>query len=581
VTRESIPRFDLYGELEVSRLASVAAIEAAYRALVKRHHPDVAPADGDARIKRLNLAREWLRDPERRRRYDEARGPRLPDGSASIATQHRPRTSRATATGLGAAAAPTGDGRTSTSTTFGVHSAAVRQFLSDLRAIDRPRAQQIWDGRAVAHAKGYTAARRRALAASRAGHHGEWQFAREAASVIARGKLGESTLTSQVVDVIADIAGAITIHDLISRADFEVLMLPWTWRGKPAAGGVAASVVPVARPRATEPKARPAKPPPAGLPPTEAAPKVGSAPTPAPVTPPPAAAPQTEPVPKTEPEPTPAPAATSASVAPRDAVLAATSAPRDAVLAAGSARPVPRASISDLGVSPWQLDKAEEAAATEPPPPSGIARILPSGLAGKPAPVRSWAPVAAVVVAVVALGALLSAINSRSQELAVSGVTDAPTATAVSVGAASALPSTNDPIASPSDPLGASAAPSVPGVTAPTSGPNASSRPGATTTPRSTPRPSPGPSPSLPPGPTPTPPPPLATPTPTPPACIVPNLFDVNTTIAPLTWSSAGFTGPMTFSPSVPPHYRIKWQSLGAGLSVDCTSGITVQDATP
>jgi len=45
VTRDSIPRDDLYGELEVSRQASVAAIEAAYRRLVKQHHPDVARSD--------------------------------------------------------------------------------------------------------------------------------------------------------------------------------------------------------------------------------------------------------------------------------------------------------------------------------------------------------------------------------------------------------------------------------------------------------------------------------------------------------------------------------------------------------
>ena len=60
MTRETLPRFDLYGELEVSRLASVATIEAAYRSLVKRHHPDVAHSMDEDRMVRLNLAREWL-----------------------------------------------------------------------------------------------------------------------------------------------------------------------------------------------------------------------------------------------------------------------------------------------------------------------------------------------------------------------------------------------------------------------------------------------------------------------------------------------------------------------------------------
>ena len=75
VTRERIPSFDLYAELEVSRLASTIVIEAAYRSLVKHHHPDVVASDGDERIKRLNTAREWLVDPARRKRYDRATSP--------------------------------------------------------------------------------------------------------------------------------------------------------------------------------------------------------------------------------------------------------------------------------------------------------------------------------------------------------------------------------------------------------------------------------------------------------------------------------------------------------------------------
>lgn len=58
--------------LGVERGASAAAIKAAYRALVKRHHPD---AGGDAeRILALNAAWEVLRDRERRRLYDAGLG---------------------------------------------------------------------------------------------------------------------------------------------------------------------------------------------------------------------------------------------------------------------------------------------------------------------------------------------------------------------------------------------------------------------------------------------------------------------------------------------------------------------------
>ena len=240
VTRGTVPRFDLYEELEVSRLASVEVIEAAYRSLVKRHHPDVARPDDLQRIKRLNLAREWLRDPERRLRYNEATDPETAAASSGMRptgnthaspSATSPRPASRSAPGAWGEREPASTGRTSTSTSFGANTPEVRQFLSDLRGLDRPRARQVWDGRAVAHSRGYSAARRRALAASQEGRHAAWLFAREAASVIARGKLGDSTLTAQVLDVVADIAGVLTIRDLIPRADFELLLLPWTWRG--------------------------------------------------------------------------------------------------------------------------------------------------------------------------------------------------------------------------------------------------------------------------------------------------------------------------------------------------------------
>ena len=59
---------DPYTVLEVSSHASAAEIKAAYRRLVKQHHPD---ADGDdQQMLALNAAWEVLGDQERRRNFD-------------------------------------------------------------------------------------------------------------------------------------------------------------------------------------------------------------------------------------------------------------------------------------------------------------------------------------------------------------------------------------------------------------------------------------------------------------------------------------------------------------------------------
>src|SRR3954466_7183426 len=72
--RPTLPADDLYARLEVGVDASAEVIELAWRSLLRRHHPDVAGPDGLERAKRINVAHDWLSDPELRTRYDHERG---------------------------------------------------------------------------------------------------------------------------------------------------------------------------------------------------------------------------------------------------------------------------------------------------------------------------------------------------------------------------------------------------------------------------------------------------------------------------------------------------------------------------
>src|SRR6476620_735052 len=74
--RPMLPPDDLYARLELPVDASFEAVEIAWRALLKQHHPDVAGPKADELAKRINVAHDWLSDPDLRARYDRERHPR-------------------------------------------------------------------------------------------------------------------------------------------------------------------------------------------------------------------------------------------------------------------------------------------------------------------------------------------------------------------------------------------------------------------------------------------------------------------------------------------------------------------------
>lgn len=67
---------DAYGVLGVAPDATSQELKAAHRALVRRHHPDLAPPDARAEATRLvqdiNVAYGLVRDPQRRAQYDQS-----------------------------------------------------------------------------------------------------------------------------------------------------------------------------------------------------------------------------------------------------------------------------------------------------------------------------------------------------------------------------------------------------------------------------------------------------------------------------------------------------------------------------
>ena len=568
MTRETLPRFDLYGELEVSPFASVGTIESAYRSLVKQHHPDVAAGD-ESRIKRLNLAREWLTDPVRRQSYDSQtdRGRQIPPIVRSTTTRSTSRKGRA---GSGSRSDPS-----TPEPSFGIHAAEVRQFLAELRSLDRARAQRVWNGRAVAHAKGYTQALRGAASAARIEREAEWQFAREAAGVIARGKLGDSTLTEQVAEVLSDVAGVIAIQDLLSPGELSVLMLPWTWRGT-----IRLPATPTTPPSTTL-SGPPRKPAPA---PVAAATPMPSSPVPPPPAAPPAdrlpaAPPANRPVVAQPLQPLPRPAATAAPPAPFSAAVPTTSPPPywPSTAPEPRARPPLDPSITARLAAARAASAASPAtgpaAATATMPPRPLVRVpaanrpttiirpRPSLVASRP--LVSFPTLLVVASIVLLLGAAVLLLGSR-QNQQVAADTDAPSGTARGIVFDGLVPATVDPETA----AGQTGQPAASPAGTPTGGASTSTpKPRATPRPTRAPRPTPAPTPH----PTPT-----VVPTPPPSSCTVPNFIGRQRNQARSLWIAANFSGHISYSSPMQPKDLIGSQSLPPGAVVPCSSGITL-----
>lgn len=80
------PGTDHYEVLHVARHASPPVIEAAYRALARKHHPDAGTEPDERRMMQLTWAYAVLSDPARRARHDAE----LADGTAADETAGRP-----------------------------------------------------------------------------------------------------------------------------------------------------------------------------------------------------------------------------------------------------------------------------------------------------------------------------------------------------------------------------------------------------------------------------------------------------------------------------------------------------------
>ncbi len=358
---------------------------------------------------------------------------------------------------------------------FGVNGAQVRIFLAELRELDLDRALEVWEAHAIAQGQGYVAALLAAQHVAEKQRPDAWARARLGAATIARDRLGEAAPTAEIVDVLGDAAAALVVRDLLSRHDFHVLRLPWTWHVQPA-GPLADEGEPVAV-------------------------------APAAVVLPPVTQP-----PVTQPPFAPVSAAARAFVP----VSAAAMVRPSPTAAAGAARP------------PWSF------------------------LSGRF--VRAVAR-AGTVVATVTVLAVLTRLAPDSAIVAPAH--NAQSTDAVTSDLGTPLPSLAIALESPGPPATAPGSSDRPIPTEVVAAPTP--HPGPTQAPAPTPKPTPAP------------------PTPRP-TCTVISLLDFNSVKAQGLWTAAGFSSKVTFSPAVPPQYKILWQSLTAGSSVLCSNGITVSD---
>jgi len=113
------------------------------------------------------------------------------------------------------------DGESREAQSFGPNDALVRIFLAELRELDLDRAVEAWNGYGVAQARGYAAALEAARGIAAKQRTNAWLLARRAAAALARERLGDPALMSEVVDVLASVAGSIVIRDLLAQPEVQ------------------------------------------------------------------------------------------------------------------------------------------------------------------------------------------------------------------------------------------------------------------------------------------------------------------------------------------------------------------------
>lgn len=130
-----IPDDDLYARLGIPIGATTDQIDAAWRNLQRRHHPDVAGETQEATVQSrgINVARDWLSNPILRDHYDSVRGLRRGD-TPPASTVRSPTTSRASA------------GRTRFdpwAANFGPNDAGVRDFLRRVASLNQDEIERM------------------------------------------------------------------------------------------------------------------------------------------------------------------------------------------------------------------------------------------------------------------------------------------------------------------------------------------------------------------------------------------------------------------------------------------------------